>query len=1196
MPWTFFEGIRHRPAAVWQSGGISRLLPVGEILRLKGPRDALRRAISQSVFYVGSRIQTSPAKASPRAATVLSSLREILTRSDTCPLAPRVEAVLREHLKSRFNLEHPPAFGLDAAIDLLERWCRARRVSRVDSPLERFDDEPDGSCMERKTWSFFQETGDGRLAPWVHPQMPFSAILGRGDDRRADFVVAPPWAAPLVWEVHGRLDPHDAHKSAQLAQAGFSVFDHQVGVTSPAAIKGRISELIGPPNTSTLLPWESFLIDAPWVAGQIDLCLLYALERGAWSPSNPVICIYVDAGLDAVARAAVDSWLELASAIERIWPDDPTEVVLKPSMSVSINDAGPGLKVHIEPSAPTYLDWTHDLPADWLLVRRGCFPCDLDGPERPHLDLGANAERQMVPDEKALLTVMQRLFDKPGFRPGQVEAIEHAAAGRDALILLPTGYGKSIVFQVASFLLPGFTLIVEPYRALIDDQERNLQDAGIGRVVAIHSGRLLKPADLRAKLSTALMVYIAAERMHVTAFVSVLTEVARERGLDLFVVDEAHTVSQFGHSFRPAYLDLAERIESIAKKAGVWKPTALALTATAAPKVIRDIQALLRIDNEPVSLDALAPRSFARPNLEDSVDSLNLEVPKELLLDSHKSEEHQRETVRGLLRSLLARRPEGQGIVFCPTKARLKPRNWIKKQDRWVSGPPLFGAEGIREEITEVIGPTVAIGLYTGASDKDSQGRQQMTEDAAAFSRGEMQIMVATSAFGTGVDLQGVRWTMHVGMPAGLEAYYQESGRAGRDDGPARNFLVVDWDSEDLLNSLTIDAGEKDPIGVLQRRLGQVKRSGSIARQLGLLIGDSAPVIDQPSISKLAVQHGTDGKDRRVFRPSFPGWEWEADHVDREVIRQVLAGRRDVPVEVWCHTWWEDAVWKAVNRLAVLGVIRHGFQHTLRKGDDDVTAFVVERCDNEQTLSGEALIARVEKEVTRLLSFEYAQRECQEVRKDLDGAEPAGRLLLCSRTLLKAVYRVVFETRIESLRSLVRYAREPLQGKRRDIVEDHFAPSPLKRAIFRLCEVPCTEDILKEALSLAEKEPRWRSGVFAVAAETYPGVLLPRFLLAIGGITTGDPTDAARYLFETMSDSAVALPIREWCFQQVTSRARRSSILRGLLDALGTLLRIGWNEDVVEPLIGQMSTRDGESELAHVIVGRFLRGAMERER
>ncbi len=805
--------------------------------------------------------------------------------------------------------------------------------------------------------------------------------------------------------------------------------------------------------------------------------------------------------------------------------------------------------------------------------------------------------------------VMQRVFAKPAFRPGQAKAIQHAVTNTDALILFPTGYGKSLVFQMASLLLPGVTLVIEPFRALLDDQERNLQDNGVGRVASIHSGKPLHGSALQKKLKSACLVYVTAERMHVSEFIALIVEIVRLKGLDLFIVDEAHTVSQFGHSFRPAYLDLVERVTAICALAGRARPTTLALTATAAQRVIHDIQALLQICGDPISLDDFKKNSFVRENLKDVIVDVNID-PKDPPEESRDAaDERRKATVREQLASILQNTPDGQGIVFCPTKRDFKPKSWLKRTAndktqtgaQWIVGPPLFGARGIRDQIGLVKGPGEPIGLYTGSSDDDNDNTLgQMAKDASEFSRGHLSIMVATSAFGTGVDLQGVRWTLHVGMPGGLEAYYQESGRAGRDGSEARSVLLVDWDSEDLLDAMTIDASEEDPIAVLQERLGKVQHRGSLARQLGLLIGDAPPKSDVLDLRDPVLLRYDDekvlttknGQPKAAFKPSFPGWRWEIKSVDEPLHRAVLAADRGRPIEFWCHTWWEDLVWKAIYRLAVLGVIRHGFKHSLRRADAR-TAFILERCDDEASLAPDVLVGHVEREVGRLTSIERARAARELLHKHLAPADPARRLTLSAAMLLKTVYRVVYETRIESLRSLVRYAKQPALQKRRDIIEDYFAPSDLKRQVFALCERPATVNVLSDALSIAEAQPRWRSAVFEVAASEYPGSLVPPLLLAIGGVKTDDPKEGARYLFAVLSNETVSLDVRSWCYAQVSTRARKTGMLAPMLDAVARLMRDAPSLSTLEALVAQMENDDGRTEFGHLLVAEFFGTALE---
>ena len=242
----------------------------------------------------------------------------------------------------------------------------------------------------------------------------------------------------------------------------------------------------------------------------------------------------------------------------------------------------PSTQVTIDPFGPTYLDHTRQIDANQYLIRRSSLPVDVRELSGFPTDLPSPTPRPIAaPPVTALHDIMRRVFAKPSLRPGQAHAIQQAITNPDSLILFPTGYGKSLVFQLASMLLPGLCLVVEPFRALIDDQERNLRANGINRVSGLHSDKGIHGAALERGLATSRLIYVTAERLHVADFTDKLVAAIKVRGIGLLAVDEAHTVSQFGHSFRPAYLDVSERLDIVCKRSNRVRPNIVALTATA---------------------------------------------------------------------------------------------------------------------------------------------------------------------------------------------------------------------------------------------------------------------------------------------------------------------------------------------------------------------------------------------------------------------------------------------------------------------------------------------------------------------------------------------------------------------------------------------------------------------------------------
>ncbi|AUX41318.1 recombinase RecQ [Sorangium cellulosum] len=321
-------------------------------------------------------------------------------------------------------------------------------------------------------------------------------------------------------------------------------------------------------------------------------------------------------------------------------------------------------------------------------------------------------------------------FGVKTFRPGQRELIEAVLTGRDALGLLPTGAGKSLCYQLPAMFLPSPAVVVSPLISLMQDQQEKLAQADIpaARLNSTLSATEEREAVEGIRHGELPLIYVTPERLENPEYVELL----RRSGVSLFVVDEAHCISQWGHDFRPAYLGLRDAI------AALGRPPVLALTATATPEVAADIVEQLGLRGA-----ALVNTGIDRPKLALEV----FRTPNE-------------EKKRDLLVRLLEEEG-GVGIVYAAT---VKIANDLF---RWLSDRG------------------VAVGRYNGQMRK-----KEREETQQRFMNDEYRLIVATKAFGLGIDKPDIRFVVHYNFPDSLESYYQEAGRAGRDGLPARGILL----------------------------------------------------------------------------------------------------------------------------------------------------------------------------------------------------------------------------------------------------------------------------------------------------------------------------------------------------------------------------------------------------------------------
>lgn len=358
---------------------------------------------------------------------------------------------------------------------------------------------------------------------------------------------------------------------------------------------------------------------------------------------------------------------------------------------------------------------------------------------------------------------LKRSFGFDSFRPGQEAIVRDALAQRDVLAIMPTGGGKSLCFQLPAIMQPGVTLVVSPLIALMQDQVRQLQDNGIAATFINSS---LAAAEVHARTAAAMrgdykLVYLAPERLLHPDFLSnVLLRLVASASLAAIVIDEAHCVSEWGHDFRPEYRQLAQlrrRCPNVPM---------LAFTATATQRVRVDIVQQLALQNP-----ALHVASFNRPNLRYAVRPKSKHTYDELLAR--------------------ARESDSAGIVYCLSRKRVDELAAKLRADR-ISALP-----------------------YHAGLEADERSRNQ-----DAFIRDDARIIVATIAFGMGINKPDVRWVIHYDLPRTLESYYQESGRAGRDGDPAQCTLYFgagDIRTAEFLIQQKIDSVTGEPLEDEQR-------------------------------------------------------------------------------------------------------------------------------------------------------------------------------------------------------------------------------------------------------------------------------------------------------------------------------------------------------------------------------------------
>ena len=349
-----------------------------------------------------------------------------------------------------------------------------------------------------------------------------------------------------------------------------------------------------------------------------------------------------------------------------------------------------------------------------------------------------------------LQNILKTYFGYDEFRNGQDKLIESIIKGRDALGIMPTGGGKSICYQLPAIALDGITIVISPLISLMKDQVDSLNELGINAAFinsTLDNGEFLQILE-GIRGNSYKIVYVAPERLNTDSFINLVRDIR----ISLVAVDEAHCISQWGHDFRPSYLEIPRFINSLKQR-----PAVAAFTATATKEIIKEIKRLIGLRN-PIEVTT----GFDRPNLYYQV-----------LKVSNKS--------KFLIEYLNENFKTESGIVYCATRKSVE--SLVK----------ILNDKGFS-----------AVGYHGGMNSEERQNNQD------EFILGNKRLIVATNAFGMGIDKPDVRFVIHYNMPKNMEAYYQEAGRAGR-DGEKSDCILLYSASDIVKQKLMIQNDDIDP-------------------------------------------------------------------------------------------------------------------------------------------------------------------------------------------------------------------------------------------------------------------------------------------------------------------------------------------------------------------------------------------------
>ena len=777
----------------------------------------------------------------------LVALRKILQRGDNSFLSPEVECALLKKYGFEYTtnsekgdispiLSSEPII-IDDVFDLTEESKSKPRpiISVNDSSI--FDSNP-----EREFYSYCEKNFPTSIK-WLQPQPKreyfvnenYKEEIAKEFELGVDFLYTPPWQKPIIIEI---LGPHHflGNENKDLAEESTKFQKYKdrfnpelvdvygIPVSQIENKSGPdfelVSEMLKTPNRIKNKTVSNFL-KTLWSIGALQNIMPELIEteklynRKSWK-------IKINS-FDPLT--GFNFFLNMVYSVLKIWNSDnllPKDIVFfreesDKVISFSRDENGRYEKSKSQKNAAfshkedisvfveyenTYLEKCNSNKA--FYVRKSNFPFKLQN------TIGKVKKPKLTIDEthkKYLEELLKYIFGKKQFREVQFSAIKNVLEGLSSLVLLPTGFGKSMIYQLASFILPGVTIIISPTVALIKNQQENLEANSITRAVGLSGeddplSRDLKYSDISS--GDTFIILCSPERLLSPDFTDTMKQAVSNIGLSLNTIDEAHCISEWGQEFRTAYLGIGDRLASLSEN----RVPLLAVTGTASLKVRQDIifNCSLKENN------VLQAQDYKRPELEFQV--VNNDKPNDR---TNKLKYFFDKSLVGFLSNNLIKIFENRKnetdnnliLIFVPYKSHLiflrkELNTFFKNKNIDVDIGMMWGTKPIRKKQFEQAG----VG-------EDQKAYKEISVDD--FKAGRKKIMIATKAFGMGIDIPNIRSVVHYGIPSSLMSWYQEAGRGGRDQekslcctiyteeqGIIPQELFTDYDS-----SVVEDAGQK---------------------------------------------------------------------------------------------------------------------------------------------------------------------------------------------------------------------------------------------------------------------------------------------------------------------------------------------------------------------------------------------------